>query len=226
MKLISLKDRFLLISLFLQIPTAIIIWYLQFRNQYLTKQQEASILDYKEVFLKTLESELRKKQICTKLKDVNVRIFLPYKFFKTKKAIEKVFFRGRPVFKKELKIKNVRGLFTLKMPPNLSFIVEPKDKAQGLVGMCYDTKHMVFDEQLSKSSIDYKLDEYQSTRTNELEFCLCFPLLDQHSNVIGVVGFDSINRIKVGDTKGKEIWGDLVNNFCYILPEKFPFIFN
>jgi hypothetical protein len=215
----SLKDNLLLFAIIIQFLLALQIVFIQFHKDKLSNQRDRAIEYHKKLFIKSLEKDLDMSG-----KDINVRIFLPHRFFKFKKTIEKIL--GNKVkFKKEFKIRNVNGLAEPGKTEKLRFIVEPEEKTQGLVGECYNTENIVFDNKLKTNNTNYNLDKNQLARTSDLTFCLCVPLFDQKgANVIAIVSFDC--RQKINNIEKKQaIWQEHVLNYSHTLYDNFRYLF-
>lgn len=116
----------------------------------------------------------------------NLRIFVPeiriLRFLKAKArchAEEKWFV-----------IRNIEPFAKKDITEHLRFRVEPE--RQGLVGLAYETKSIVYDDTLElTNSTEYSLEQSQLHRTSNLKWSLCVPILDENNNVAAVMAFDS-----------------------------------
>jgi hypothetical protein len=213
-----LKDKLLLLAIIFQFSLTLQIVFLKLQKDNLSNQRDKAIEYHKKLFLKSLEKDLG----TSSSKDLNVRIFLPCRFFKYKKVLEKLLF-GKVKLKKYFRIKNIKYLTDSEKTENLRLIVEPKEDSQGLVGKCYNSKKIIFNTDLKNNNDNYKLDKDQLARTSDLNFCLCFPLFNQN-DVIAIISFDSNQKINNAETK-KDIWEKHVTNYSNTLYDNFSYLF-
>ena len=116
---------------------------------------------------KTLLTEALGKELISSASEFDIRIFVP-----KHKLLYKI--AGA------LKVKNFRIFYIIKNVDiiadqgttiNLQFEVYPKPV--GLVGSCYSTKAMVYDDNLEETNeTKYKLDKHQVSRTSDLKWSI------------------------------------------------------
>ena len=152
---------------------------------------------------------------------IDVRIFVPEKTLKWRISPycehknNALFFR----------IKNIDGLAEPGITNDLKFQVLPEERRQGLVGECFKTKKMVYDDNLIQSnSTEYHLSEYQINKTNDLRFIIVCPVFSENGDVVAIIAFDSKNDIKVTE-ENKEALSNLILNYTQQLYEKVPELF-
>lgn len=149
-----------------------------------------------------------------------MRIFVPEKTLKWR--ITHIINKNNALF---FRIKNIDGLAEAGITNDLKFQVLPPEEKQGLVGECFVTKKMVYDDNLIQSnSTDYHLSEYQINKTNDLRFIIVCPIFSENGEVIAIIAFDSKNDIKVTQ-ENKEALSDLILNYTQQLYEKVPELF-
>lgn len=159
------------------------------------------------------------------LRIINVRIFIEKKKFgRLKSVVQYLIKRFKPEFefKKKFLMRNVRGLYTTLNRDDLEFEVSPNQ--QGLVGICYKHREPVVRSDLKISTEDFHLDDYQKHLTNDIDFCLCYPIPDKDNKIFAIITFDSPEHIIIPPDKKPE-WDEGVANFCQTIYETLPELF-
>ena len=140
----------------------------------------------------------------------NYRIFskLPFKMFK----------------KKKFSIKNIDVVSGAKNSWKLEFEVYPNQ--QGLVGMCYNEKAIVFDDNLEETNSDpkYKLGRYHLSQTSELKWCICSPIFDENDEVVAILALDGKSKTKI-DCQNKDALVNQILTFSTMLYGSVPQLF-
>ena len=180
----------ILTFIFLTIPLIIS----EIKCQEYEKQRDSLIKNNKEIFEMTVKNVLNLRY-CR----LNVRIFVP-KISLLNKIRKKLGLN----YKLEYCIQNVSGLADKDITEELSFEVQPS--SQGLVGLCYEQKAILYDDNLEESNeVNYNLSGQQIAKTNTLKFSLVCPLFSVNDEVVSIVAIDSCDEIKIED--------NLKNNF-------------
>ena len=118
--------------------------------------------------------------------DFNMRIFVP------EKSISRYLMLLLRLHKVEkwFVIQNIEPFAKHDITENLKFRVAPNK--QGLVGEAYESGYIVYDDILELTNdTDYSLDQVQLNRTSNLKWSLCVPIINENSDVIAVMAFDS-----------------------------------
>lgn len=187
--------------------------YLEYKRR---KEHEQIVGMYnmiKEIATAALEKNFAKKAF-----QFNMRIFVPEQrhLYKMKKLINpqtEFFFRN----------KNIEPFAKHDKTEQLRFRVTPNP--QGIVGNCYNTKSISYDENLlENNNKEYNLDENQIALTNDLKWSLCIPIQDKGNNVIAIVAFDSTTSTLNIHTNEKEICC-MTNNIAIQLHTYVPNLF-
>lgn len=189
----------------------------QMREKKYHKQASDLIKYTKEIMVSAMADQLN-INYCS----INIRIFVPKKriIFRLKR---KIF--NNSSSKLYFEIKNIDGLADAGMTNNLKFRVSPADDKQGLVGECYNSRKMIYDDNLKESNDkSYNLSEYQINKTNNLRFIIVCPTFNEDGEIDAIVAFDSINEIKVTKENEKQIT-NLILNYTQQLHEKVPELF-
>lgn len=214
----TIKNICFILSIFLTfsiLTTKLIIS--QIRENRFREQRSNFIKFNKEIFVKTLMSEFGKE-----FENINIRIFVPKKPLVW--YIRRIFFKDTPLY---FVIRNIEGLANPGLTKNLSFQVTPNK--QGLVGDCYNSKQMVFDDDLEHNNKTYyDLSRSQVNKTNELKFSLVCPLFKDNNNndeIIAIVAFDSTDRILVDSDKKTKILERSIPNYTQQLLDYAPELF-
>lgn len=175
------------------------------------EQSEHLIAMVKDTFNTTLNAELHQKN------EFNIRIFVPHKSLLYK--FLHIFNKNYPL---SFVIKNHSHLAKCDKTNELSFIVFPADKAQGLVGQTYTNRKIVYDCKLDENNkTGYNLTEYQQSKTDDLKFSLTCPILNSNNEIISIVAFDTVNSVNITSQNESTIC-KAVNNFSRLLYESIP----
>lgn len=144
----------------------------------------------------------------------DIRIFVPIK-----KIINLE--KGKPLY---FQIVNYDGLGTVGTTNGLKFKVLPESEKQGLVGNCYNMRSMLYDDCLvQNNSSAYHLDNYQLSKTRDLEFSIVCPLYNSNDEVIAIIAIDGKQKIDITAHKS-----EIINNvltFSQTLYENVPELF-
>lgn len=185
-------------------------------NESKFRKQSSDLIKYtKEIMITTLAQKLG-REYC----DINIRIFVPkksllWKLLHVLKKDKNLFFY----------IKNIEGLADAGVTDNLKFRVKPTEQRQGLVGECFSTRKMVYDDNLIESNeTEYNLTEYQINKTNDLRFIIVCPTFSENGEIDAIVSFDSKNNIKI-TRENQDILTNLILNYTQQLHEKIPDLF-
>ena len=106
----------------------------------------------------------------------------------------------------------------------MEFEVSPDP--QGLVGLCYNIRSVVYDDDLERNNGDdiYNLTEYQLSRTTNLKWSICCPVFDTSNTVIAILALDGKNQITIDDNNKSEIRNQIVV-FSRLLYDAVPQLF-
>lgn len=136
--------------------------------------------------------------------DLNIRLFIPHKKILSNSVV--------------LKIKNIKGFSSPDNTSDLEF--EAKPNVQGMVGYCYNSKEVVYEEDLRNSSRNYNLTAYQASKTSQTQFCMCFPIMTKKDKVCLIMTFDSKQVIYIENCLRE--WKEFIIYFCYKFKENMP----
>jgi len=153
--------------------------------------------------------------------NINVRIFLPDKSIMRR---IREFFGHKPGISR-YRIKNIPGLCSVGLTDNLYFEVDPN--SQGIVGACYNHARLVYDNAPTLGKTTYNMTEYQKSITQDVNTCICVPILDSADNIFAIVSYDSTETINLVSLKNrrKVVFEKLVTHQSISLYEYFPFLF-
>lgn len=105
----------------------------------------------------------------------------------------------------------------------LKFEVSPK--AEGLVGLCYNQKAMIFDGDLEHTnSVNYKLSPSQIDQTSNLMWSICCPVLEEDSSVRAIIALDGQTKITLSEDAMTAFRKDIVA-FSRLLYDAVPQLF-
>lgn len=124
--------------------------------------------------------------------DFDIRIFIPKYQLLYKLAnylhIKKI--------KQKFMIKNIDLIANTGITKNLEFEVYPHQ--EGLVGICYTKKALVYDDNLeSTNNSDYNLDQTQISRTSNLKWSICCPIFADRDTVVAILALDGKSKITI-----------------------------
>jgi hypothetical protein len=184
------------------------------RFEQMASQRDSLLRMHKEVFTKALSHEVG-REYC----NINIRIFVPR--ITVPMRFKKLF---RKEHKVEFIIKNIPTLADAGMTEGLVFEVSPVP--QGVVGICYSQKSIIFDDKLAitNSTDTYKLNNFQIDKTSDLRLIICVPILSKNEDVIAIIAFDSRHEITVADENKNKLSTSLLLFTRYLydsIPELF-----
>lgn len=181
-------------------------------NEY--KEQRNNLLNMtKTVFEKAFSEIFNREEI-----NLNIRIYVP-----KKTLIWKIMHKLGMAVKLEFVVRNINGLAEPGLTNGLKFEVEPN--TVGLVGECYKTRGMLYDDDLEHSNnTDYDLKMYQIDKTSNLKFSLVCPIYNERDEIISILALDSTSTLKVSNDKKNDIINS-VTNFKQMLVNYIPELF-
>ena len=149
----------------------------------------------------------------------DIRIFIPKHPFLYKLTDQIKFIK----IKKKFIIKNIDLIANQGITKDLQFEVYPNQ--EGLVGSCYKTKSMVYDDDLENTnSKNYQLTQNQQDRTSKLKWSICCPICDENDIVVAIIALDGNTRITIDKEKEIEIREQMVS-FSRMLYDSVPQLF-
>lgn len=169
---------------------------------------------HKKSFVKLLSSK-----VSNTFEKINIRIFVPHYSLKYYLSCKRHL---------EFVIKNFSELADTGITNNLRFQVLPTASAEGLVGDCYNSKRMVYDDNLEETNEqNYHLSEYQKNKTRTLKFSMVCPLFKNKQEVVAVVAFDSEEKVVMPSKNSEEYrqLTQLVLTYSQTLYETVPELF-
>lgn len=151
--------------------------------------------------------------------EFDVRIFIPkhpivYKFADL--------FHVTKITKKFV-IKNIDLIAEQGLTKNLEFEVSPNQ--EGLVGLCYETKTMVYDDDLEHSnSVGYNLGQNQISRTSNLKWSVCCPIFGENDTVVAIIALDGKSKITI-KKNNEPVLNEHIVAFSRLLYDSVPQLF-
>ena len=149
----------------------------------------------------------------------DVRIFIPkhpimYKIA-DKFHIKKI--------RKKFVIKNIELIAEQGVTKGLNLEVFPKQ--EGLVGLCYQEKAMVYDDDLEHTnSNSYNLSQNQIAKTASLKWSICCPVCDDNNLVLAIIALDGTTKITI-DREREEALREEMLVFSRLLFDSVPQLF-
>jgi len=105
----------------------------------------------------------------------------------------------------------------------LQFEVFPK--TEGLVGLCYKTKAMMYDDDLMHTnSVRYSLGQNQIDQTSNLMWSICCPILREDNTVHAIIALDGKRRITLSESAMQGFRQDIIA-FSRLLYDAVPQLF-
>lgn len=155
------------------------------------------------------------EEIVGKHVGLDIRIFVPISPIISNPRKKQLYFA----------IKNYEGLCNAGTTNHLKFKVKPESEKEGLVGLCYNNKAMLYDDDLKKNnSVRYGLSPFQISKTRELEFSITCPLYDNNNSVVAIIAIDGREKITIDRTNETAIANSVVT-FSQLLYENEPDMF-
>ena len=159
------------------------------------------------------------KRFLSQASSFDIRIFVP-KHPILYKLAERF---GYEKYHKKFTVKNIDLISEQGITKNLEFEVYPNE--EGLVGMCYNTKYMVCDDDLEHTNDKiYRLSQNQINRTSNLKWSICCPICDDSNSVVAIVALDGKTKITL-DKKKETALQEEMSAFCYMLYDSVPQLF-
>ncbi len=160
---------------------------------------------------KSILSSSLGKRFLSDSSSFDIRIFVP-KNPLLYKTIDKLHIRN---VKRFFSIKNIDLIAEQGITKDLQFEVYPNQ--EGLVGICYQNKMMVYDDDLEHTNgTGYQLNKNQIDRTSNLKWSICWPVCDKDDAVVAVIALDGKNRITIDKEKEAILKEELVAFSCLL----------
>lgn len=210
-----IQDYCLLASiLFSALALSLNLIFTQIRHDQILEQRNSLIKMNKDILSSSLG-----KRFLSDTSSFDIRIFVP-KYPILYDVAKKV---GISKIPKKFVIKNIDLISEPGITKNLQFEVSPKE--EGLVGWCYQTKSMVYDDDLEHTNDKlYMLNKNQIDRTSNLKWSICCPVMGENDDVVAIVALDGKTRINID--KGKEATlREEITAFCCMLYDSVPQLF-
>lgn len=191
-------------------------------NLLVTKIKYENILEQRNLLIKMNKNILSTslgKRFLSNTSSFDIRIFIP-KHSLLYKLADKLHFAS---LSRKFIIKNIDLIAEQGITKDLQFEVFPNP--QGLVGMCYDTKLVVFDDDLEHTnSNSYNLKTNQIDRTSNLKWSICCPICDNNDTVVAIMALDGKAPIKISKEKETALNKEIVA-FSRMLYDSVPQLF-
>lgn len=197
------KTIFLFLAIGITIaPLGVSAIYYSIKSHKNKKQRDHLFECIKDMIIENLQTIVREKGGMRF--ELNIRIFTPHNYTFSKKTV--------------FRLKNIKGFSSTDNTEGLEFEVKPITR--GMVGFCYNKKQSVYEEDLHNTTQNYNLTKYQRTKTEEVRFCLCYPVFNKKDQICLIVSFDSRSVISIENCKIE--WEALIRFFCLKLKENMP----
>lgn len=177
-------------------------------NLLITKIKLDNILEQRNALIKMNKSILTSslgKRFLSDTSSFDIRIFIPKHpiFYNVVDKLQDRLNKLKiPPIHKVFVIKNIDLIAEQGITKNLQFEVSPKQ--EGLVGLCYSTRAMVYDDDLeSNNDTLYELKKNQISRTSDLKWSICCPISDDKGTVVAIIALDGKKKITID--RGKEV---------------------
>ena len=149
----------------------------------------------------------------------DIRIFIPkhkirYRFYDWIKNTS---------FPRKYIIKNIGIIAEKGSTKDLQFEVYPKP--QGLVGECYSTKAIIYDDRLFETNNTYYgLDNSQIARTSDLKWSICCPVFEKQDKIVAIIALDGKTKITI-DSEKEDALRTHLSSFSQMLFDSVPQLF-
>lgn len=172
-------------------------------NNYYRESMKYLFDRHKEEFFELLRNKESEQIIYYVPKNIQIRIWVLPKF--PERVFNSIINKH---WHKYLTIRNYESLGSRGKTDNLKFEVYPNP--QGIVGKCFNSKKVEYSWDLKKEDqkIVYNMTQTQDEQTNDLRFCLCYPV-KENGRVIAVISFDSMEPMCVGNNMKDKMLADL-----------------
>lgn len=149
----------------------------------------------------------------------DIRIFIP----KHRKLYRLYNLVKNTSFSRKYIIKNISIIAEKGSTKDLQFEVFPNP--QGLVGECYKTKAIIYDDKLYETNdSNYRLDKAQIARTSDLKWSICCPVFEKNDIVVAIIALDGKTKITIDSEKENALRTHL-SSFSQMLFDSVPQLF-
>ncbi len=191
-------------------------------NLLITKIKHEQILEQRNSLIKMNKDFLASslgRRFLSDTSAFDIRIFIP-KHFVWYRICDTLHFNK---VKKKFVIKNIDLIAEQGATKNLQFEVEPNQ--EGLVGLCYKNKALVYDDDLEHTNVaNYKLGQHQIARTSKLKWSICCPVCDGNDNVVAIIALDGKTKITI-DKSNETALAEEIVVFSRMLYDSVPQLF-
>jgi hypothetical protein len=168
-------------------------------NLIYTKVKHEDILEQRNSLIKMTKNVLAGslgRRFLSQSSTFNIRIFVPKHPWLYKIADKLHFIKIKRMFI----IKNIDLISDQGITKNLQFEVYPNQ--EGLVGMCFKEKSVVYDDDLEHTNnVNYGLNQNQKSRTSDLKWSICCPVFENNDTVVAIIALDGKTRITIDKAK-------------------------
>lgn len=209
------KQFFLILSVTISNLILVVIYERSlFKRKLLTAKNASLFNDFKISFLSSLATEIENPRV----QNLKFRVWRkPNKFIQT---INNMF--RKKIKTEKLIMIELTGLTDSDTTKGLEFEITPN--LQGLVGRCYNTKNIEYEEDISQLNEMYNLTKFQISKTRNTKFCLCVPIFGKNDEVVSILSLDCAEAIQIPESK-EQIVADLITLFIQDLNKYFPKLF-
>ncbi len=209
-----IKDCLTLIGIVLtMLPLGLFYILNEIKNDRHVKNKQVLISYIRDILVNAVETKIQVDK-----SDINIRIYVPK---------NKILYHLSNLLKIHIDIKftmkNING-YNGNIRNGLDLSVYPVE--QGLVGLCYARKEMVYGDRLKSQLNDYHLDDYQKQVLSQMDFCICIPIIDKSNNIAAILSLDSNEPIILSDENNKYELFCILNGFIMSMGHEIIYLFN
>lgn len=151
--------------------------------------------------------------------DFDIRLFIP----KYPVLYSILDFLHIQIVPKKFIIKNIDLIADQGTTKNLEFEVSPH--CEGLVGQCYCTKGIMFDDNLeTNNNSNYNLGHNQIQRTSSLKWSICCPIVNEDNKVVAIIAIDGQTKMTIKSSKKDSLF-QIISGYSRMLYDNVPPLF-
>lgn len=151
--------------------------------------------------------------------DFDIRFFIP-KHPVLYSILDFLHIQGFP---KKFIIKNIELIADQGTTKNLEFEVSPH--CEGLVGQCYCSKGIMFDDNLEiNNNSNYNLGHNQIQRTSSLKWSICCPIVSEDNKVVAILAIDGQTKMTIKSSKKDSLF-QIISGYSRMLYDNVPPLF-
>ncbi|QOX63741.1 hypothetical protein FRZ06_10485 [Anoxybacterium hadale] len=211
------KDYLTLVGIALtMLPLGILYILNNIKNDRHVESKQVLISYIRDILINAVEAKIHVDK-----SELNIRIFVPKNKYLYWLAI--LLSKINVEIGIKFTLKNIHG-YNGSIRNGLELSVYPAE--QGLVGLCFARKEMVYGDRLKTQLNDYNFDEYQKQVLSLVDFGICIPIIDKSNHITAILTLDSCEPIVLNDETNKYELFCILNGFIMSMGHEIVYLFD